>query len=296
MAAGVDKTLNRPSVLLIGASSQIGVFAMPRLVQAGLHVFAVSRRGKPRDIPDIKGVEWLTDAHQHDADRNCRYLLSAGPLALALGILTSAQKFQSAVIFSSSSVISKQNSPDPAERQQIKEMLSLEAELEALSAKRAIKLVILRPTMIYGCGLDSNISRLAGWIRRFGFIPVNGRASGLRQPVHADDLAAAAVTALRSAKPLPRSLVLAGGNTLTYADMVGGIFAALNKPVRLLRLPQWLFILLVNIRPGGDINSEMVRRQCDDLVFDDRQARELLAYNPRPFEPAGSDFSLPFLD
>jgi len=101
------------------------------------------------------------------------------------------------------------------------------------------------------------------------------------------------VTALQETKTLPGSLVLAGGSTLSYAEMVGRIFEALGKPVRLLRLPQWLFILLVKIRPGSDINSEMVRRQGDDLVFDDWQARELLDYRPRPFEPSEKDFMLP---
>ena len=62
--------------------------------------------------------------------------------------------------------------------------------------------------------------------------------------------------------------------------MVVGIFSAFGKPARILHLPQWFFILLVKLRPGSDINSEMIRRQGADLVFDDRQARELLAYKP----------------
>jgi hypothetical protein len=37
----------------------------------------------------------------------------------------------------------------------------------------------------------------------------------------------------------------------------------------------------------------MVKRQNVDLVFDDREARELLGYDPRPFAPAESDFSIP---
>ena len=175
----------------------------------------------------------------------------------------------------------------------MQDMLRIESELSALATSHAFRLVILRPTMIYGCGLDNNISRLASWIRRFGFLPVNGKASGLRQPVHADDLADVAVTALQTDDPLPRDLVLAGGSTLSYVDMVTGIFSALGKPARILHLPQWLFMLLVKLRPGSDINREMVRRQGDDLVFDDRPARELLAYKPRRFEPAERDFKLP---
>lgn len=297
MAMGIDKTLNTPAVLVTGASSQIGFFALPRLVAAGYRVLALSRAGKPRNYPDLEQLEWLTDIHEVRADEHCETLLSAGPLELAQQILSAGKQYRSAVIFSSSSVISKQKSADPAERKQIQGMLSLESELESIGTSRALKLVILRPTMIYGCGLDTNISRLAGWIHRFGFMPVNGKASGLRKPVHADDLAAAAVAALLSKDPLPRSLFLAGGSTLSYADMVCRIFSALDKPARLLHLPQWLFVLLVSLsrafNPALGINSEMVRRQAIDLVFDDRQARELLAYKPRPFAPSAKDFTVP---
>jgi len=37
----------------------------------------------------------------------------------------------------------------------------------------------------------------------------------------------------------------------------------------------------------------MVRRQGKDLVFDDRQARELLGYSPRAFRPRVEDFRRP---
>jgi nucleoside-diphosphate-sugar epimerase len=200
-------------------------------------------------------------------------------------------------VFSSSSVESKQDSDDPAERNQVREMLKLESELQILSKDMGFKLVIFRPTLIYGCGLDTNISRLASWIGRFGFIPVNGRARGLRQPVHADDLAAVAVAALFTNTALPPILAVSGGDTLSYSDMVARIFITLEKPVRLLRLPEWLFVLLVRLasifKSARGLNSEMVRRQQVDLVFDDHQARNLLDYRPRPFSPGKNDFCMP---
>ena len=153
-------------------------------------------------------------------------------------------------------------------------------------------------TQPYGSEIPTpNISRLAEWIRRFGLMPVNGKAEGLRQPVHAQDLATVACTALLSKDDLPRVMNLPGGDTLSYSDMVSRIFSALGKPVRLWHLPQWLFVFIAGVANAvkltGGVNSEMIRRQRSDLVFEDRQARALLNYKPRPFAPGPEDFTLP---
>lgn len=297
MANGTDQTLTTHTVLLSGASSQIGVFAIPGLLRTGFRVLAVSRKGRPEGYPAFEHVEWLNEAEAIQAAESCRYLLSVGPMELAHKFLAAGKQFHHVVVFSSSSVESKQASDNPLEREQIQGLLKLESELRLSAQINGLKLLILRPTLIYGCGLDTNISRLAAWIRRFGFMPVNGKAAGLRQPVHADDLASVAIAAILSKNTLPQTLTLAGGSTLSYADMIRGIFVALDKPVRLVHLPQWLFILLLRllsaIRPGWAINSEMVRRQQIDLVVEDRQARELLNFEPRPFSPVKEDFVLP---
>ena len=300
MAPDTDQAINPPAVLLTGASSQIGVFAIPRLVHAGFRVLAVSRKGKPDGFRCFNQVEWLNADEALDVVDRCQYLLSAGPLDLALTVLSSSKHFQKAVVFSSSSVETKQRSGNRAEKSQIEDMLVVESKLTSVAENFGSKLVIFRPTLIYGCGLDTNISRLAAWVKRFGFMPVNGKATGLRQPVHADDLATAAVTAMLSEEDLPRVMNLCGGETLSYSEMVCRIFAAFGKPARLVRLPQWLFVFLVKIaglfRSGREINSEMVRRQRVDLVFDDQQARQLLKYDPRSFAPLARDFSLPDIE
>ncbi len=297
MADSTAQAIKAPCVILTGASSQIGVFVIPRLVHAGFKVLAVSRKGKPESYPVYKQVIWLDVAAAVKACQRCDYLLSAGPLELAHKFLLASVQIQKAIVFSSSSVETKQQSGDPEEKRQILEMLQLEKKLQLAAQNMQLELLILRPTLIYGCGMDANISRLANWISRFGFIPVNGKAEGLRQPVHADDLAKFAISAMLRKDVLPTVLTLAGGETLTYSDMVSKIFTALRKPDRLVHLPEWLFVLLVQtagyLGLGGGINAEMVKRQSLDLVFDDRRARELLKYNPRPFAPALKDFSLP---
>ena len=321
MATDTDQTLNTPAVLLLGASSQIGVYAIPQLRLAGFRVLAVSRKGRPEIFPDFELVDWLNETDAIQAARTCQYLLSAGPLELAKRFLTSVTPglgrlhaslrsrdidasmhrtrgpFQTAIIFSSSSVDTKQRSFNSAERNQVQDMLCLESDIQVMAKSSGLKLVIFRPTLIYGCGLDTNISRLANWIGRYGFMPVNGKAAGLRQPVHANDLASVAITAMLSKDALPNVMFLTGGDTVSYSDMVKRIFTAMEKPAKLIRLPEWLFVLLARFagvsKISKGLNIEMVKRQRLDLVFDDRKARELLNYNPRPFAPTKEDFSLP---
>ena len=297
MANDYPQELKQPCVLLTGASGQIGVFAIPRLVAAGFRVLAVSRKGRPSNYPLLAEVDWLFPEEAERDCGKCQYLLSAGPVELAENFLKIGHQFLTAVVFSSSSVISKRKSPNPTERVQINNLLDLETRLELIAAERNLKMVIFRPTLIYGCGLDLNITRLAKWADRLGVIPVNRRANGLRQPVHADDLASVAVAAMTSEEPLPGKMNLAGGSTLSYLNMIEGVFAALNKPPRTLRIPQSLLSLLVAVLNATGlatgINREMVARQAVDLVFDDQQARQLLEYKPRPFAPSIADLSLP---
>ena len=91
MATDTDQTLKTPAVLLLGASSQIGVFAIPQLLLAGFRVLAVSRKGRPEGFPDVEPVDWLNETEALQAAESCQYLLSAGPLKLAKKILTTSK-------------------------------------------------------------------------------------------------------------------------------------------------------------------------------------------------------------
>ena len=94
--------------------------------------------------------------------------------------------------------------------------------------------VILRPTLIYGLGQDKNISEIVRLIRRFGFFPLVGQAKGLRQPVHAEDVATACLSALEKTDVVNRAYNLSGGETLSYREMINRVFTALGRRPRLI--------------------------------------------------------------
>jgi nucleoside-diphosphate-sugar epimerase len=290
-------------VYVTGASSQLGVFLLPRLRDAGFRVLALSRKAPPDPVEVADGVSWLNsaalvaDGEQVQQWSAPDHLISCGPLELGLRLVLRHTGLQRVVAFSSSSVLSKAASPNREERRRMATMAADEAALINACAERGLPLLLLRPTLIYGCGLDRNVSLLARWARRFAMIPLAGPASGLRQPVHADDLAQLAVSALRAAQPLAASSPACGGETLSYREMAARIAALQSRPVRLLSLPEGLMALLVRmlaiLQPGTGANAEMVRRQNRDLMFDDGALRLALDWAPRPFEPCPGDFEVP---
>jgi nucleoside-diphosphate-sugar epimerase len=282
-------------LLLLGATSQVGVFAIPRLLAAGYRVCAVSRKPEPPGYGDHAGLSWMQPGDY--ASSAASFLLSCGPTGLAAEAASRLPRLKRAVVFSTSSVISKQRSPDTEERRQMQAIAGAEDSLRQRCAVRHIGLCLLRPTLIYGCGLDENVSRLARWLRRLGFLPIADDAPGLRQPVHADDLAQAAVAALACENSEPLELFLCGGSTVSYRRMITLIGQGIGVRPRLLKLPPAgleAAAALAGRLPGlGGFGPAMVRRQAVDLVFDDSAARELLGFAPRPFAPGADDFCLP---
>lgn len=290
--------MKRRRVLLLGASSQVGIFVAPGLRAQGLEVIAVSRRGRPSWYPRMEGVRWLNAEQFGDAPApQVEWLVSTGPIRLAVDAVHHIPTIRRAVVFSTSSMSGKADSRDPGERGLLQHIAAMETSLRQACTAQGAALSLLRPTLIYGCGMDRNVSWLARWIRRFGFVPVAGAATGLRQPVHAADLAAAAVAAIAHPEDLRLDTALCGGSTLEFRAMVERVFAALDRPARIVSLPPSVFMLLLRIArvlPGlRGMTPEMVRRQGVDLVFDDTVARATLGYEPRPFNPLAEDFERP---
>ncbi|MCF6225629.1 MAG: hypothetical protein L3J22_04910 [Xanthomonadales bacterium] len=284
--------------VVIGASNQIGYFLIPVLLAEGRQVIAVSRQALPswfKCYANEPRLQWCN----MEQFMQCKLsggvnLVSSGPLHLAGNLATKLAPAK-VIAISSASVLFKQHSPDSAERESMANIIQAEQKLSHWAEKQQVDLHILQPTLVYGCGLDQNISRVAGLIQRFGFIPLASQALGLRAPVHAQDLANL-IQQLLQQNPSGQFLwPLAGGSQLSYRQMLESVFTALEKPVRFAVLPQWLLRLLS--RMVTDMNSQMINRQSQDLCVDDAPARSQLHWNPRDFELQKGDlFTAPLVN
>ena len=195
------------------------------------------------------------------------------------------------VALSSTSRFTKQfgaSSDDPGEHALAQKLAASETQFTQWAEEHNIDWVILRPTLIYSLGRDKNLTEIARFIRRFRFFPVLGAASGLRQPIHVDDVADASIAAVGSKAAARREYNISGAEILTYKEMVTRVFLAQNVRPRFIAVPMLGFRLAVTtarfFRRYRSWSFAMAERMNRDLVFDHSNATHDFHFSPRPFK------------
>lgn len=279
--------------LVFGASGQIGRPLLARLSCAGWRVTALSRDPQP----DRPGLAWLQgDFSQMPAlPGQVDVLFSAGPLdAFANWYADSTIACARVVAFGSTSVDIKQGSADAHERDVARRLREGEAGVFEAARQRGAAATILRPTLVYGAGRDATLTRIAMLARQWGRFPLPRNARGLRQPVHVEDLAQAALDSVAGPATHGRAYALPGGEALPYRDMVARVLATLQPPPRLVELPSPLFTAALFVAQltgrGTGLGEAAVRRMRSNLVFDIAPAVRDFGYAPRAFNPTADMF------
>jgi nucleoside-diphosphate-sugar epimerase len=273
--------------LVIGATGLTGGYIVEHLVRSGQRPLTLSRSRQTRT-----GVDWI----QGDLERPEK--LGVPPFATlfctADAILLPAAlphlfnpSLKRVVVFSSTSVTTKIDSEIVSERETLKKLADAEQEIVTLCGRHGIGWTILRPTLIYAEGRDRNITPLSQLIRRFGFMPLVGGGPGLRQPVHAEDLAIGAISAAASEAAVNKLYSLPGGETITYREMIGRIFDGLRMPRRTISIPPFVWkVVFIFARPLFPCaNVAMGTRMMKDMAFDSTPAAHDFGWSPRMFNP-----------
>lgn len=283
-------SVSPPTVLVLGASSQIGHFLLPRLYTAGFAVLALSRVKRP----EMPGVSWLRGGLPDAMPESLPPLtaiISYGPLWAFAQWLQQAQLHGTPRIVATSSMSaqSKHDSPVPAERVISQQLSDGEDALARVCADRGLDWTVLRPTLVYGVGMDKSLTPIAHRAQRLRVFPLPA-GRGLRQPVHADDVAAASVAALRSAAASGQILPIGGGERLTAATMFARVRQSLSGATLPLPLPAALLSLGRHAVPR--LRGPLSRLE-QDLIADNTELERCLQIRPRPFRPDASCWIAP---
>ena len=206
------------------------------------------------------------------------------------------QNLRGVIACSSSSVITKRFAANRFDRELVSRLSTSEDQLVATCRRLRVPCRILRPTLIYGRAgafSDRNLSRLIVLMRRMPLLPLPAH-TGLRQPIHASQLAAVVLMLLRhfttsDLEPPPSEHISIGGDSeLTYMAMLRSLQLSLPhadpaRRCRLISVPNRLFFAaaapLLLHSPKA---FEAVLRMGSDLSGF-TPAHKLLNTNPQPF-------------
>lgn len=275
---------------MLGGSGQIGRFLIPQLLDHGHQVVALSRWPRTSPRPNLEWIQGDLFAGM-PAIPPVQTIFSLGPLNgfaewLAATPLEGRPRI---VAFGSMSASSKRDSDDPAERALAQTLRQSERTLAEAAHGAGLDWTLLRPTLIYGAGLDRSLTPLARLGTRWHVFPVMRAASGLRQPVHAEDLAVLCRAAAGQDAAIGRSFDVGGGERLTFATMLDRVrhsLASWTLPLPVPRAALGSGLALAARSPlWRGPGPQIVARLDKDLLADDGPARRALGWSPRAFQP-----------
>lgn len=279
------------TIIVAGATNQIGHFLLPRL--QNYNVIAISRQLQ-QNTDKWLNIDLASEFLPIETPSQLFYSAPLPLLPILLARLPRTTLLTRVIAFSSTSRFTKENSTDTKEQAIANQLIQAETALIKECQQRKIAWTILRPTLVYGCGLDKNVTFIAKFIHRFGFFPIVGQGAGLRQPVHADDLAQACIQAALSPNTINKAYNLTGGQTLSYHNMVMAIFKYLGKKPRIISVPLPLFTTMMRgvtwLPKYAHLSTAMVTRINQDLCFDCTAAEHDFNYQPRKFTELGLCF------
>ena len=273
--------------LVFGLSGQLGDALLPHIDARLEPVLAISRS----EQADHPGIRWQRGTLQEfgDAPAECERILSLGPLdAFAEWVERTRPRVARVVAIGSTGVRDKRESPDPIDRDEAQRLAHAEASLFAFGQVNCTDVTVLRPTLLYGTGRDRSLTPLAHRARRWRGLPWPRSATGLRSPVHVDDVAQAVLACLDAPASHGRAFDLPGGEVLAFDAMVTRHLQRHAPGARLLRVPDTAFqaaLAAAGLAGKGGRAKGWLWRARRDQDAEPHPARAAFGYMPRRFEP-----------
>jgi len=284
---------NMPPILLItGANSDVGDFFLQRLNEKGINSIAVFRSSK-RDR-NCSNISWFSNEYFEKVPAQDMPLFEQWVNLAPIWTTERFLKFfkrslpKKIVALGSTSIDAKSSSENVHEQKVVSMLKQGEKILMDVANMHKVETVILRPTMIYGGPRNKNVNLIERIIKKIKIFPIVGDANGKRQPVHADDVAAAVYLSLTGTS-VQGIYSIAGAEALSFRELVVRIFESVGQTPRFLKCPQHILkgvLSIVSYIPlFKGLSPGLVTRLQTDQVFSNNKAIEEFGYAPRDFQP-----------
>jgi nucleoside-diphosphate-sugar epimerase len=136
---------------------------------------------------------------------------------------------------------------------------------EALVAACSIPHVVLRPTLMFGWFDRKHLGWLARFLRRAPVFPIPGNGRYRRQPLYVGDFCHIIMACIE--RRGTGIYNISGLSEIDYIDLIRAVRDASGSRTRILKIPFWLFGLLLRIYALIDRDPPFTTRQLAALVI-----------------------------
>jgi nucleoside-diphosphate-sugar epimerase len=147
--------------------------------------------------------------------------------------------------------------------------------LRSIAQSTGMKVVIIRPPLVYGANAPGNFGKLKRLVAKSLPLPF-GSINNLRSFVGIDNLVDFIVACLEHPAAANETFMVSDGDDFSTPNLIRRMARAMNRPARLIPVPS--FVLMAGATILG--KRDMAQRLCGNLQVDISKSRTLLGWNP----------------
>lgn len=299
-------------ILVTGATGFIGRHLIPPLLVGGHSVRATTRSPAGRSVHNGGDVEWVVADNIEDQPDwgstldGIEVVIHAAGLARApfgvnkepeallerVNTVASANLAASAVragvrrlVFLSSIKVHGETTPESPFRHTdtpnprdayARSKLAAEQYIQAATWGSGTEVVILRPPLVYGPGVEANFLQLIRWAAKGWPLPL-ASIRNRRSLVYVDNLVDALVCCVEHPSAPGHTFLVSDGEDLSTPGLIRALAQAMSKRARLYPFPPTMLRTLATLLGRGD----QAGRLLDSLRVDSTHITQVLGWRPR---------------
>lgn len=150
-----------------------------------------------------------------------------------------------------------------------------EQGLQQLAAQTGMEVVIIRPPLVYGPGVKGNFASMVKYVKKGLPLPL-GAIKNKRSLVAVDNLVDLIVTCIDHSAAANQVFLAGDGFDLSTTELLRGVAKAMEKPSRLIPVPQSMLMFGALLLGKSDV----AQRLLGSMQVDISKTRNLLGWEP----------------